>query len=796
MEARAHHYQGEPAAHPMRRPLRAVAPLMLVLAVALMGLPSSTPVPVGAANAHVGAAALTGGAAGTPSLPVGAAPATPTPASSTAPTWVNLSSNVVSPVPFINPLVSYDPDYGGVIYYGGLGCGPAAFNQTGCFSAYYSQATWEYSAGTWENISFKVGGGPNVNALDDLSAMVFDPQLQELVLWTQVGLANQFFFYAIYVMTWALGPNGWTNLSLAQSAEPSSIGWMTYDPAASEIVALSPNGSTWTFSNNTWNLLPNSLDTVHHSWAGAMAWDQDADAIVMDGLGPDRNNTWTFAGGVWTNATRPGPAPSGDGGTSLPLEFVPELNGMVEYGGEVAANGTAEGDTTWLFASGAWSIIASQVGAGPPQVNPTVEATVASLAGSALYFDPVNPSIWPQPYAWALTQVPIVFPTESPSDAETNHTLTIGGVYYGPAGTYTVQLSGLPPGCVPNGTFPYTCEPTEPGTFSVQVNVTDSQGFSGIGSVSVIVVPELTAQFEASASPIDTGQYWNLTIVPSYGVAPYWYTYSGLPPGCSSGLPPIVCRPDLPGRYSIEATVNDSASSSRHWFDNLTVDPAPTVTISSSASLVEVGEAVNFSGTQVNGTGALTPSWTGLPTGCTENGALEVECVPSVAGTYVVQFNTVDSLGDRAVASVPLTVVPALALTAFGIVPGSSVVAGAGIVLVTNVTGGIGADRFVYSGLPNGCNTTNSSTLRCNPGVGNWTIGVTVVDARGFEVQGSLRLTVTPSSGVPGWVYGVVAGAAVAALATAGLWVRRRRAAARRAQLEDPEDPGVRKYGT
>jgi len=101
---------------------------------------------------------------------------------------------------------------------------------------------------------------------------------------------------------------------------------------------------------------------------------------------------------------------------------------------------------------------------------------------------------------------------------------------------------------------------------------------------------------------------------------------------------------------------------------------------------------------------------------------------------------------------------------------------------VLNVTteGGVGAVRYVYTGLPDGRATASTTSLACAPPViDNFTVTVRANDSAGHSATANATLRVTaPPSGPPSasylWldvVIGAVAGGAVAWL----LVVRRKR---------------------
>src|SRR5260370_25620855 len=66
--------------------------------------------------------------------------------------------------------------------------------------------------------------------------------------------------------------------------------------------------------------------------------------------------------------------------------------------------------------------------------------------------------------------------------------------------------------------------------------------------------------FNTSLTSLDTGQEFTLTLSTTGGTAPLSYSYSGLPPSCSSINSPVLhCTPFTNGPYLIQATVTDKA---------------------------------------------------------------------------------------------------------------------------------------------------------------------------------------------------------------------------------------------
>ena len=92
---------------------------------------------------------------------------------------------------------------------------------------------------------------------------------------------------------------------------------------------------------------------------------------------------------------------------------------------------------------------------------------------------------------------------------------------------------------------------------------------------------------------------------------------------------------------------------------SIVVAPAlGTPTVSVSETSFELGGSVTFSASVSGGTGPLSYSWSGLPTGCTSINAATVTCVPTGTGTFTVQVTVTDALGasQTSASSVPVTV--------------------------------------------------------------------------------------------------------------------------------------------
>jgi hypothetical protein len=191
----------------------------------------------------------------------------------------------------------------------------------------------------------------------------------------------------------------------------------------------------------------------------------------------------------------------------------------------------------------------------------------------------------------------------------------------------------------------------------------------------------------------------------------------------------------------------------------LTASPSTTVDSNTTVTL----RAVSVGGVPPN------HYWySGLPAGCTTENAPKIECVPVEAGSYSIQVDVNDSVGQSVSAALAITVVPHVAIESFEASP-ANVTVDENVTLTTNASGGWGYLNYNYSGLPPGCANDDSPTLLCAPTeVGGFYVGVFVSDAQGANATttllvlvGSLRFGVqVAESGLPpGTPWGVELGA-------------------------------------
>ncbi len=145
------------------------------------------------------------------------------------------------------------------------------------------------------------------------------------------------------------------------------------------------------------------------------------------------------------------------------------------------------------------------------------------------------------------------------SSLDINQSITFATSVSGGKPSFTYSYTGLPKGCVTVNEPTFTCTPTSMGSYSVKATLIDSNGFTVVSDLLPINVnSEPIASLTTSSSVVNVNQNFTLSVTTSGGTGPLVYSYSGLPPGCSSvDSNAIKCHSTRSGSYLVEVTVTD-----------------------------------------------------------------------------------------------------------------------------------------------------------------------------------------------------------------------------------------------
>lgn len=252
--------------------------------------------------------------------------------------------------------------------------------------------------------------------------------------------------------------------------------------------------------------------------------------------------------------------------------------------------------------------------------------------------------------------------TVSSSTTDVGVAVDLAPTIQGGTAPFHYLYGSLPAGCASADQATLRCTPSAAGSFSIGVRVTDADDLSAAATVTLTVNPAPTVtNFSADRSPVDVGLAATLTATVTGGTAPFLYSYSGLPSGCVTvSALTLVCTPSATGATTVVLIATDSVRGSATSTMTLTVNARPSIASAAFApSSVRSGGPTTLTVVAGGGTGALTYTYAGLPSGCSSSNTASLACTPSAAGSFVVEVTATDALGAAANASAPLTVTSA-----------------------------------------------------------------------------------------------------------------------------------------
>ncbi len=446
--------------------------------------------------------------------------------------------------------------------------------------------------------------------------------------------------------------------------------------------------------------------------------------------------------------------------------------GPCRYGDYFGAGVDPSGSTVWVSAEYWTPLHAWDSWLAPVRTSGPAQAELGSLPTAADVGSPVqilltgsNVTCSAEFDLYCAASVPLgdggtasIPCSTGPSSYAVVHTYTFPGAYTIGAGGYLSVYST--PGCTGG---------------SETLNLT-------LPALPIVVSPALSMRLTGSpAHGADLDQPFSFSADVAGGRAPFQYQWTGLPAGCSSpGGAGVNCTATTLGSSLVEVNTTDSNGVSLLGTLAFTVSPALTNSITSTATLLDVGQSVTFGATVAGGTGTYSTVWSGLPNGCEGGNVSFVVCTPTSSGTpsgpttYRVNETTSDTNGfSLASPTITVEVYPALEVSIAAPGAGST---GQAAHLVATVTGGSPLVSVTWAGLPAGCSTTNATELNCTPtSGGSFEITVTVVDAARGSANATIPWSVTAPAGAssePLLIGAIVGAAAVVVVAVAVLWRR------------------------
>ena len=223
--------------------------------------------------------------------------------------WKNVTASAGrGPSPRVAPAMAYDAADGYIVLFGGMNAAHHTLNDT-----------WEFAHGKWANVTGTTGETPVSRFAEGLAYDAADGYLLMYGGWTATkGLKDK-----TLDDTWEFSGGAWKPLSPKENPGPRWFVGLTYDSTDGYVLffeGINDSGVksywntppyTWTYRGGVWTNVTNSSNSPPHRFAEGLVDDPADHYVLMFGglnstavVAHALSDTWTYAGGVWTNITK------------------------------------------------------------------------------------------------------------------------------------------------------------------------------------------------------------------------------------------------------------------------------------------------------------------------------------------------------------------------------------------------------------------------------------------------------------------------------------------------------------
>ena len=409
-------------------------------------------------------------------------------------------------------------------------------------------------------------------------------------------------------------------------------------------------------------------------------------------VAPVTNQTWSYLSGTWTNISNVStPAPFAVDFPNLVYDAADEYVVLYDEVGILSTNGSETIQTTWSFESGLWKDLTASAGTPPAffggMAYDAADRYVVYFGGETLADELTNATFTFVAGAWTNATAAVSGALSGRIDYGITYDDATGQVllYGGLDQLYAASWSAWSTETWAYSSGNWTLLPANSTSYNTQSMAYDpalnetlllGSSNSSVAPLNVVTwilsngVWAIGAPAIAPSVPVaDAGHLVTLTVTTSPNAGALAYRYGGLPPGCvSADSPVLACVPTAAGTYVISVSVTGAGGFSATAATTIVVNLPPEVLqFASTIPVGEVGVPIGFGVTAGSGSGGLTYFYDGLPTGCSTEDSAQLQCTPSVSGTYSVTANVTDGVGVSAASTIQVTVVSALSVTTFAL---------------------------------------------------------------------------------------------------------------------------------
>ncbi len=311
---------------------------------------------------------------------------------------------------------------------------------------------------------------------------------------------------------------------------------------------------------------------------------------------------------------------------------------------------------------------------------------------------------------------------------------------------YTFAITGnTPPGTSSNSSGVLSGTPSQGGTFSFNVQVTDSLGDKASRGYSLSVTGNLVITTQPPLAEGTVGKPYSLTFGAAGGKQPYTWSIAGTPPpGLAFNNGNLTGTPTAAGTFSFSVTVQDTQQLSASASFSITIWDPVTITSTLADTPLVTGQPFNFTVTTIGGKPTVTLTLIGgaLPPGLTfVNGV--ISGTPTGTGNFSFTIQAIDGLGNATTQTSTLRVVAPLTVTTTTLPSGTVGTAYTAAVAATGGVAPLGTWSLSQGSLPAGLTLSPDGVISGTPTApGTSTFTVRITDAANTATTRQLTISI------------------------------------------------------